>query len=105
MNTHPPLATHLRKKFALSLVLISALSACGGGGTSAIALEQAAAVSAAQFTDTHGVVQPAVDARIKPILKLGQFSYRDLNSNGKLDQYENWRLPAFTTVLLTPEPA
>jgi beta-glucosidase len=34
-----------------------------------------------------------VDARIKPILRLGQFSYRDLNNNGKLDQYENWRLP------------
>jgi beta-glucosidase len=37
--------------------------------------------------------QPVVQARGKPLLQLGQFTYRDLNNNGKLDQYENWRLP------------
>ena len=84
----------LRKTYVLSLVFAAALSACGGGGEgSSTTLERASAVSPDQFTDARGVVQPALGSRSKPILKLGQFSYRDLNSNGKLDQYENWRLP------------
>jgi beta-glucosidase len=92
MLLHPHF--HLRKTYVLSFVFAAALSACGGGGEgTSTTLEQAAAVSPDQFTDARGVVQPVLGSRSKPILKLGQFSYRDLNSNGKLDQYENWRLP------------
>lgn len=92
MSSHPLLALHLRKKCALSLVFAAALSACGGGSPGT-ALEQAAAVSPDRFTDEHGVVQPTLGSRSKSVLKKGQFSYRDLNNNGKVDQYENWRLP------------
>ncbi|MES2960654.1 MAG: glycoside hydrolase family 3 N-terminal domain-containing protein [Pseudomonadota bacterium] len=87
------LAAHLRKKRALSLVFAAALSACGGGGSPSAGLEQLAAVKPDQFTDAQGVVQPTLGSRTKAILKFGQFTYRDLNTNGKLDQYENWRLP------------
>jgi beta-glucosidase len=91
--SNPVLVGPLRKKHALlALLAAAALAACGGGNSSA-SLEPLAAVGPAQFTDAHGVVQPTLGSRTKPILKLGQFSYRDLNQDGKLDQYENWRLP------------
>ena len=34
-----------------------------------------------------------VEARVKPIIKIGQLEFRDLNGNGKLDTYEDWRKP------------
>jgi beta-glucosidase len=34
-----------------------------------------------------------VEARVKPILRIGQLQFRDLNANGKLDAYEDWRKP------------
>ncbi len=35
---------------------------------------------------------PDVESRVKPIIKKGQREFRDLNANGKLDPYEDWRL-------------
>ena len=37
--------------------------------------------------------QPKLDTRVVPLLKLGSFSFKDLNRNGTLDPYEDWRLP------------
>lgn len=37
--------------------------------------------------------QPVITTRSAPLLKLGGFTFRDLNRNGKLDPYEDWRLP------------
>jgi len=34
-----------------------------------------------------------VEARVKPIIQIGQLQFRDLNGNGKLDTYEDWRKP------------
>ena len=34
-----------------------------------------------------------VEARVKPIIKIGQLEFRDLNANGQLDVYEDWRKP------------
>lgn len=34
-----------------------------------------------------------VEARVKPILRIGQLQFRDLNGNGQLDVYEDWRKP------------
>ena len=34
-----------------------------------------------------------VQARVKPILTLAGNTFKDLNSNGQLDAYEDWRLP------------
>ncbi len=37
--------------------------------------------------------QPLLGARSAPILKLSGLSFKDLNRNGRLDPYEDWRLP------------
>ncbi|MCU0340267.1 MAG: glycoside hydrolase family 3 protein, partial [Spirosomaceae bacterium] len=37
--------------------------------------------------------QPVLGNRSVKILKKGAFSFKDLNKNGKLDKYEDWRLP------------
>jgi beta-glucosidase len=34
-----------------------------------------------------------VEARVKPIIRIGQLAFRDLNGNGQLDAYEDWRKP------------
>lgn len=37
--------------------------------------------------------QPTLGARTKQILVVDGFKFRDLNGNGRLDPYEDWRLP------------
>jgi beta-glucosidase len=37
--------------------------------------------------------QPAVEARVKPIIEIDGLRFRDLNGNRRLDDYEDWRLP------------
>jgi beta-glucosidase len=39
-------------------------------------------------------VQPELEARIKPLLTIGKQQFRDLDGNGKLEPYEDWRLSA-----------
>jgi beta-glucosidase len=39
------------------------------------------------------VVQPKVDARKAQIITVAGLKFRDLNKNGTLDPYEDWRLP------------
>ncbi|WP_305096750.1 glycoside hydrolase family 3 protein [Croceibacterium aestuarii] len=36
--------------------------------------------------------QPAIEARVKPVLRIDGFRFRDLDANGRLDPYEDWRL-------------
>ncbi|MCL3859773.1 glycoside hydrolase family 3 N-terminal domain-containing protein [Actinotalea sp. K2] len=36
---------------------------------------------------------PEVESRVKPILRHGQRQFRDLNANGRIDVYEDWRKP------------
>lgn len=36
---------------------------------------------------------PLVVARVKPVLQVGGSSFRDLNANGAVDPYEDWRQP------------
>ncbi|MFT4185002.1 MAG: glycoside hydrolase family 3 N-terminal domain-containing protein, partial [Rhizobium sp.] len=38
--------------------------------------------------------QPALSARIAKTLSVDGLSFKDLDGNGKLDPYEDWRLPA-----------
>jgi beta-glucosidase len=35
-----------------------------------------------------------ITARIAPLLKIEGLTFKDLNRNGVLDPYEDWRLPA-----------
>ena len=37
---------------------------------------------------------PALGARVKDTIKVNGRTFKDLNANGKLDAYEDWRLPA-----------
>ena len=37
--------------------------------------------------------QPELVASSKPILDVGPFRFKDLNANGKVDRYEDWRRP------------
>ncbi len=37
--------------------------------------------------------QPVLGAKNAKIIKSGNFEFKDLNKNGKLDKYEDWRLP------------
>ena len=37
---------------------------------------------------------PEVVGRVKPLIEQDGFLFKDLNGNGKLDVYEDWRLPA-----------
>ena len=41
----------------------------------------------------QGGKAPEIEARAKPVIQIDQLQFRDLNANGKLDPYEDWRLP------------
>ncbi len=41
-------------------------------------------------------VQPELVARVKNIIEVDGYSFKDLNDNGQLDPYEDWRLDAQT---------
>jgi beta-glucosidase len=38
--------------------------------------------------------QPIINARVAPVLQRNGLQFKDLNKNGKLDVYEDWRKPA-----------
>ena len=37
--------------------------------------------------------QPTLGVRSKPTLTIDDLQFKDLNANGELDPYEDWRLP------------
>lgn len=37
--------------------------------------------------------QPGLEAKNSQIIKIGSYRFKDLNKNGQLDPYEDWRLP------------
>ena len=52
----------------------------------------AIAASPPDHSNAGGKKSPSVEAHVKPIIKIGQREFKDLNANGKLDKYEDWRL-------------
>lgn len=52
-----------------------------------------AGVTAEQSTP-QSAKQPVLEARAKPLITDGKATFKDLNANGTLDPYEDWRLPA-----------
>ncbi|MBZ0299715.1 MAG: glycoside hydrolase family 3 C-terminal domain-containing protein [Anaerolineae bacterium] len=42
--------------------------------------------------------QPELGSRVVPVLEVDGYQFRDLNQNGQLDAYEDWRLPVETRV-------
>jgi len=68
------------------------LSACGGGDgpiAHAVAADSAQAGPGRASDDGVEVV-----ARVKPVLRQRGLRFKDLNGNGRLDPYEDWRLSA-----------
>lgn len=57
-------------------------------------LAGAAAVTLASLQVVHGASkEPKLGSRVAPFLKRGDLSFKDLNRNGVLDPYEDWRAP------------
>ena len=46
----------------------------------------------AKVAEVEGTKQVIIGARVKPVLELEGLRFRDLNGNGVLDPYEDWRL-------------
>ena len=59
--------------------------------SAAVALAAAVKIASGQAGATPA--QPKVEARVAPLLKINNLTFRDLNRNGSLDPYEDWRLP------------
>ncbi len=54
---------------------------------------------AGPYTPTHGRgasprAQPDIGARVKAVITVDGLRFKDLNANGRLDRYEDWRLDA-----------
>lgn len=52
-----------------------------------------AAIPAGLFLVPSTEADPSVESRSGPILTIRGHSFRDLDRNGRLDDYEDWRLP------------
>ncbi|HEX9190252.1 MAG TPA: glycoside hydrolase family 3 N-terminal domain-containing protein, partial [Vicinamibacteria bacterium] len=61
----------------------------GGAGLAALALLPAPAPAADRILQ-----QPSIGARVAPALQVDGYLFRDLDKDGRLDPYEDWRLPA-----------
>ena len=48
-------------------------------------------LTASQATSSSQSAQPIVNARVAPLLQKDGLLFKDLNKNGKLDPYEDWR--------------
>src|SRR5664279_6443037 len=59
--------------------------------SAAVALATAVKIASGQAGPTPA--QPKIEARVAPLLKINNLMFRDLNRNGSLDPYEDWRLP------------
>jgi beta-glucosidase len=73
---------------ALAVPLSLALA---GGALAAPPDHSAAGGNPPGHSNAGGKNAPEVEARVKPVIKKGQREFRDLNANGRLDAYEDWR--------------
>ena len=71
---------HIRRGFAVLVALVMAMSLTG--------------VAAAAEENT--AEQPVLNPRVKTLIEADGYQFIDLNSNGTLDVYEDWRLDADT---------
>lgn len=75
-----------------SLVSSVAAAAIAGGAIAAPPSNSSGGGNPPAHSNAAGKKAPSVEAHVKPIIKIGQRQFRDLNANGKLDPYEDWRL-------------
>ncbi|WP_373895048.1 hypothetical protein [Virgibacillus sp. CBA3643] len=74
-------SNHLKKALIFSLVLLLAFSTAP--------FHASADSSGSESGDNDN---PDVDTRVKDIIEIDGEEFRDLNDNGELDPYEDWRL-------------
>lgn len=72
---------------AAASLLVAGFAAQPGSGA------QATAEAVAPRAASRPIATPSLEARVKPILDIDGVRFRDLNANGALDRYEDWRLP------------
>lgn len=70
-----------------------AVTTVGAAAPLGVLLAGNAAAAPPDHSNAGGRFAPSVEARVKPILTRGKSEFRDLNGNGEIDDYENWRLP------------
>ena len=59
----------------------------------ALALAALLVIGLLPVTAEEAAVQPELVARVKDIIEVDGYQFKDLNDNGELDPYEDWRLP------------
>lgn len=77
-----PRRTRLRRSSLLAAAVIIPLTAV---------LATSALAAPPDHSNAGGKNSPVVEARVKPILKQGQREFRDLNADGQINAYEDWR--------------
>ncbi len=91
--THPDYMPKLRlSMIAASIVLFAACGGGGGGGGGIIG--GGGGTPGGGDVDPgidNTIAQPAIAARVKSIITVDGKQFKDLNGNGQLDKYEDWR--------------
>ena len=64
----------------------------GSRGTAVVAILLLASVSSAHAQNASRRAQRPITSRAVPVIEQGGLRFRDLDRNGKLDPYEDWRL-------------
>ncbi|WP_127126988.1 glycoside hydrolase family 3 protein [Georgenia sp. SYP-B2076] len=80
-----------RRGIAAATVAVPLTLALAGGAFAAPPAHSSAGGNPPAHSNAGGKNSPDVEARVKPVIKKGQREFRDLNANGKLDAYEDWR--------------
>ena len=57
-----------------------------------LALAAILGLSALPVRAESALTQPVLAARVKDIIEADGYQFKDLNDNGQLDPYEDWRL-------------
>lgn len=77
------------RKIIMSTLVSSVAAATIAGGAFA---QSSSGGNPPAHSNAGGKKAPSVEAHVKPTIKIGQRLFKDLNANGKLDPYEDWRL-------------
>jgi len=83
-----PTAPFCLKKLALAAAISLALASV----QPTIVARAQAGVAPPSEHPQRSAKRPEISARVKPILTVKRLKFKDLNSNGRLDPYEDWRL-------------
>jgi beta-glucosidase len=69
--------------YLLLIALLIMLQACG---------KNKKETATANGSETERNSQPNLGYRSAPLIKVDELQFKDLNRNGQLDKYEDWRL-------------